>query len=36
MHERIIAAAQAGDADRAAALVETNWGNLAALLEEAP
>jgi DNA-binding GntR family transcriptional regulator len=36
MHERIIAAAQAGDVDLAVALAEVNWGNLAALLEETP
>jgi DNA-binding GntR family transcriptional regulator len=34
MHERIIAACQAGDATLAAGLAEQNWANLAVLLEE--
>jgi DNA-binding GntR family transcriptional regulator len=34
MHERIIAACQAGDVDRAAALAEENWANLARVMEE--
>lgn len=34
MHERIIAACEAGDAVTAAELAEQNWANLAILLEE--
>lgn len=33
MHERIIAACEAGEAERAGALAEQNWANLAVLLE---
>ncbi|TCO48131.1 GntR family transcriptional regulator [Actinocrispum wychmicini] len=36
MHERIIAACEAGEVDRAAALAEENWANLATILEEQP
>jgi DNA-binding GntR family transcriptional regulator len=34
MHERIIAACQAGAADLAAVLAEENWANLSTLMEE--
>ena len=34
MHERIIAACEAGDATAAAELAERNWANLAVLMEE--
>jgi DNA-binding GntR family transcriptional regulator len=34
MHERIIAACEAGDAGLAARLTEQNWANLAVLLQE--
>jgi len=36
MHERIIAACEAGDATLAAELAEQNWANLAVLLKESP
>ncbi len=36
MHDRIIAACEAGDAGRAAELAEQNWANLAVLMKETP
>ena len=34
MHDRIIAACEAGNADLAGTLAEQNWANLAVLLQE--